>query len=125
MGALKNVWDNSHMDLYNKYLLFRAIPMNLLIQGCETWSLRQVLLNKLKVFLHRNIPRILGVNMTQVQEDLIRNKYVHKTFYDIPRICNMIAARHMDFVGKVVQGDWSQPAKRMLVASCSNIRLSG
>ena len=99
--------------------------MNLLIQGCETWSLRQVLLNKLKVFLHRNIPRILGVNMTQVQEDLIRNKYVHKTFYDILRICNMIAARQMDFVGKVVQGDWSQPVKRMLVASCSNIRLSG
>ena len=22
MGALKNVWDNPHMDLYSKYLLF-------------------------------------------------------------------------------------------------------
>ena len=125
MGALKNVWDNPHMDLYNKYLLFRAIPMNLLLWGCETWSLRQVLLNKLEVFLHRNIRRILGVNMTQVQEQRIRNEHVRKTFYDIPRIRNMIAARQMDFVGKVVRGDWSQPAKRMLTASCSNIRLSG
>ena len=52
MGALKNVWNNPHMDLYNKYLLVRDIPLNLLLWGCETWSLRQVLLNKLEVFLH-------------------------------------------------------------------------
>ena len=50
MGALKNVWDNLHMDIYSKYLLFRAIPMNLLLWGCETWSLRKTLLNKLEVF---------------------------------------------------------------------------
>ena len=55
MGALKNFWDNPHVDLYSKYLLFRAIPMNLLLWGCETWSLRQVLLNKVEVFLHWSI----------------------------------------------------------------------
>ena len=47
MGALNNVWNNLHMDIYSKYLLFRAIPMNLLLWGCETWSLRKTLLNKL------------------------------------------------------------------------------
>ncbi len=31
MGALKEVWRNPHLELYNKYLLFRAIPMNLLL----------------------------------------------------------------------------------------------
>jgi hypothetical protein len=53
MGALKEVWHNPHLDVYNKYLLFRAIPMNLLLWGCKTWSLRQSLLDKLEVFLHR------------------------------------------------------------------------
>jgi len=52
MGALKEVWRNQHLDIYSKYLLFRAIPMNLLLWGCETWSLQQSLLNNLEVFLH-------------------------------------------------------------------------
>jgi hypothetical protein len=26
MGALKELWGNPHLDMYNKYLLFRAIP---------------------------------------------------------------------------------------------------
>jgi hypothetical protein len=30
MGALKEVWRNPHLDTYSKYLLFRAIPVNLL-----------------------------------------------------------------------------------------------
>ena len=40
MGRMNEVWHNPHLDLYNKYLLFRAIPMNLLLWGAETWSLR-------------------------------------------------------------------------------------
>jgi len=55
MGALKSVWDSPHLDTWSKYLLFRAIPMNLLLWGCETWSMRKALSNKLEVFLHRNI----------------------------------------------------------------------
>jgi hypothetical protein len=31
MGALKEVWQNKHLNTYNKYLLFHAIPMNLLL----------------------------------------------------------------------------------------------
>jgi hypothetical protein len=31
MGTLKELWNNSHLDMYNKYHLFRAIPMNLLL----------------------------------------------------------------------------------------------
>ena len=125
MGALKNVWDNPHMDLYSKYLLFCAIPMNLLLWGCETWSLRQVLLDKLEVFLHRNVRRILGISITQVKEEKIRNERVRTKFYEIPRVRNMIAARQMDFFGKLVQGPWERPAKRMITACCSNKRLQG
>jgi hypothetical protein len=63
MGALKTVWDSPHLDIWSKYLLFRAIPMNLLLWGCETWLIRKALSNKLEVFLHRNIWRILCISM--------------------------------------------------------------
>ena len=39
MGALTEVWRNPHLDAYNKYLLFQAIPMNLLLWGAKTWLL--------------------------------------------------------------------------------------
>jgi hypothetical protein len=43
MGAVKEICRNPHLNIYNKYLLFRAIPMtmNLLLWGAETWSLRK------------------------------------------------------------------------------------
>jgi hypothetical protein len=55
MGALIKVWDSPHLNIWNKYLLFCAIPINLLLWGCETWSMRKILSKKLEVFLHRNI----------------------------------------------------------------------
>jgi hypothetical protein len=56
MGALKNVWNSPHLDIWSKYLLFRAIPMNLLLWGCETWSMRKALSNKLEVFFTSQHP---------------------------------------------------------------------
>ena len=31
MGALKEIWSDPNLNTHNKYLLFRAIPMNLLL----------------------------------------------------------------------------------------------
>jgi hypothetical protein len=92
MGKLKEVWSNPHLDVYNKYLLFRAIPMNLLLWGAETWSLRKLKLVKLEVFLHCSIRRILHILMTKVHKQRLHNDKVRKMFYSIPCIRNMIAA---------------------------------
>jgi hypothetical protein len=126
MGALKEVWQNPHLDVYNKYLLFRAIPMNLLLWGCETWSLRQSLLDKLEeVFLHRSVRRILQINMTQVKDESLRNCRVREMFYAIPCVQKMIAARQMDFVGKMIRGPPDRPARSMITACCNHKRLVG
>jgi hypothetical protein len=69
MGALKEVWRNPHLDVYNKYLLLRAIPMNLLLWGAKTWSLRKSQLDQLEVFLHRSIRCILQISMSMVKEE--------------------------------------------------------
>ena len=80
MGRMNKVWRNPHLDLYNKYLLFRAVPMNLLLWGAETWSLRQSQLDKLEVFLHQSIRRILQISTTKVQEQRIHKDKVRKIF---------------------------------------------
>ncbi len=65
MGVLKNVWGSPHLNIWSKYLLFRAIPMNLLLWGCETWLMRKALSNKLEVFLHWSIWRILCISLLE------------------------------------------------------------
>ncbi len=37
MGALSNIWRSPHLEIWSKYPLFCAIPMNLLLWECEIW----------------------------------------------------------------------------------------
>ena len=92
MGALKEVWQNKHLNTYSKYLLFCAIPMNLLLWGRETWSLQKSLLDKLEIFLHQSIQHILAINITCVKEEKIQNTTIRNIFYNIPDVEHMIAA---------------------------------
>ena len=71
MGALRSMWDCPHLELWSKYLLFRSTPMNILLWGCKTWSMRKAFSNKLEVFLHHSICCILHVSITRVKEEHI------------------------------------------------------
>jgi hypothetical protein len=102
MGALKEIWHNPHLDICNKYLIFHAIPMNLLLWGAETWSLQKTQLDQLKVFPHRSIHQILQISMTKVKENRIRNEQVCEMFYSIPCVRNMIAVHQANFIGKMI-----------------------
>ena len=73
MGALEELWCNPHLDMYNKYLLFQAIPMKLLLWGAETWSLQKLQLDKLDVLLHQSIRRSLQILMTKPEEQHLCN----------------------------------------------------
>ena len=125
MGALKHFWKNQYVDLHTKVLIFKAIPLNLLLWGCETWALRESHLNSLDVFLHRSIRRILGITITQVQDEHIKNESIRKTFYNIPDIRSQIAIRQMSFLGKVVRGPDHHPPKQLISAWCNHPRLPG
>ena len=73
MGAMSKIWDDEHVYTYSKYLLFKAIPYNLLLWGCESWDLRKYVLDSLEVVLHRGIRRILRIRMSKVIEQHITN----------------------------------------------------
>jgi len=121
MGALKEVWRNPHLDMFNKYLLFGAILMNLL-WGATTWSLRKTQLDQLEVFLHRSIRRILQISMSRVKEEIIRNGKVRRMLYSIPCVRKMIAARQRDFIGKMIRGPPDRPSRNMITTCCDHKR---
>ena len=54
MGTMSKIWGDDHVDTYSKYLLFKAIPCNLLLWGCESWALRKSLLASLSIPAQRD-----------------------------------------------------------------------
>ena len=120
MGALEILWRDHHVDVYSKYIIFWEIPCNLLLWGCESWALCQSLLNKLDVFLHRIIRRILGIIMGQVIERHIKNSHIFTMFYNIPCMRNQAAFRQMTYVGKILCCESYHVPTRFLTAWCNS-----
>ena len=125
MGALKNVWDDPHIDLYSKYLLFMAIPINQLLWGCESWALKESSLKDIDIFITQSIRRIIGISMTEVKENKITNKKLQERFYNIPTGRCMIASRQLQFLGKIVRSEDSSIPKQLLTAWVNHKRLPG
>ena len=126
VGALKNVWDDEFVDKKTKYLFFLAIPINLLMWGCETWALKESSVKAIDVFIHRSIRRILGIKMSRVKEEKITNKSVREMFYNIPDARSMIAARQLSYLGKMVRNhDDDYLPKKFLTAWVNNKRPVG
>ena len=125
MGALNHCWSDRTVDDYSKYLIFRAIPINLLLWGCESWALREATLRKLEVFLHRGIRKILRITTTQLIDERITNGSIRTRFFSIPTIRNQIAQRQLTFIGKVVRNKDNQLPTQLLTAWCNNKRKRG
>ena len=121
MGDLNHFWSDQSVDDHSKYQIFRAIPCNLLLRGCESWALREATLKKLEVFLHRNIRKILGITITQVIDGKITNESVRTRFFNIPMIRNQIDQRQLTFIGKVVCNKDDQIPTQLLTAWCENL----
>jgi hypothetical protein len=87
--------------------------------------MRKTLTIKLVVFLHQSMQQKPLISMMTVKEEQIQNEHVRRMFYDIPQVGNMIAARQMDFIGKVIPAHPDHPAQQMLMACCNKIRPVG
>ena len=125
MGALNHFWSDIAVDNYSKYLIFRAIPINLLLWGCESWALRETTLRKLEVFLHRSIRKILRIDITQVIDERFTNGSIRNRFFSILTIRNQITQRQLTFIGKVVRNKDNQLPTQLMTAWCNNKRKRG
>jgi hypothetical protein len=126
MGRMKNVWEDKYVDKETKYLFFLAIPINLLLWGCETWALKAESVKNLDVFIHRSVRRILGIRMQQVKDERITNKKVREMFFNLPSAQEMVAARQLSYLGKMVRNhDEEHLPLKLLTAWVNNKRPTG
>ena len=61
MGALNFFLSSDNVDISAEFQFYLAIPVNLLLCGCQTWVLTKFLTNKLEVFYIRCLRRILKI----------------------------------------------------------------
>jgi hypothetical protein len=120
MGLLKHFWNNPYASLRAKQLIFLAIPGNQLLWGCGSWALRWSHINKLDVFWHSSIRRILKIGIMQVIEERISNKRVRKIFFNVPTTENTIVIRQMSYIGKIARGPNTHPPKQTITAWSAN-----
>ena len=125
MGELNNFWADPAVENFGKCLIFRAIPCNLLLWGCESWASSEATMKKLEVFLHRNIRKILKMDIAKVIEERITNISIRERFFDIPTIRNQIAHRQLTFIVKVVRNPDEQIPTQLLTAWCNHKRKPG
>ena len=125
MGALRFYWKSQKVDLHSKYLIYQAIPINLLLWGCESWALTKVLISKLEVFHNRCIRSILEIKWDEVRELKITNVQIRKKFYNIDSVENQVSKRRLHFLGKVIRMPCKKIPARLISAFMKNIRPQG
>ena len=102
-----------------------AIPINLLLWGCESWALRVDLSRKLERFVNRKIRKIININLWHVMKHKITVEEMRNRFNNIPSVQTMIDIRTMQFLGKIVRGPVSLPPRQLLIAFVPNCRKRG
>ena len=103
MGAFVKFWTYDSVDNRSKYLIFLAIPINMLLWGCKIWALRTSLLKKIEVLLQCSIRHILGISMTEVKYQRITNETVRRKLFYILNIKEQIATQQLTFIEKVAR----------------------
>ena len=111
---------DEHVNIHRKYLIFLAIPINLLLWGWKIWALHKTLLGSLKVFLTWSIRSIMGITMEQVRDRRITNESVCDHFYHTPTTQNQIAIRQLSFVGNIFHRKYTHLLTKLLTSQCTH-----
>ena len=122
MGALAKIKTDASVYNHRKYFIFLAIPINMLLWGCEIWALRTSLLKKIEVFLHLSIQRILGISMTELKYKRITNETVRTKCFGILNIEEKLAKRQLTFIGKVTRDSDDHLSTKLLTTWCNHKR---
>ena len=93
--------------------------------GMRELGPKRLISEKLEVFLHRSIRKILSVTMKQVKEEISTNETIRRRFFDIPTIQNQVTKRQITFIVKVTRNSDKTFLTKLLPVWCNNKRQVG
>ena len=121
---MPHVFRNKSLSRHVKKLLYMAIPVNLLLWGCETWALKESDRRLLQVFHTTSIRRILNINMLEVQMCKISNEFLYEEFRIDP-IANIMASMQVRWLGNIARMGENRLPRKFIAAWHTNPRPTG
>jgi hypothetical protein len=99
---------------------------NVVLYGCETWSLTLREEHRLRVFENRVLRRIFGSKRDEVTGDWRKlHNEVLRILYSLPSIIRIITSRRMRWAGHVARMGEKRNAYRLLVGKPEGMRPLG
>ena len=123
---MRHLFSSNEVSLRVKVMMYIAIPLNTVLWGCETWSLKSTDMKALETFHNSSIRRILKINMKQVKEERITNEEIRKRFHNIHKLEDYITRRSLTYLGKTIrtEGD-AKLQKCCITAFCHSPKMAG
>jgi hypothetical protein len=87
---------------------YKAIIVNLLLWGCESWALKAEDRRHIKVFHHRSLRQMLNIMINDVMEQHISNEEARKrmdSYYSMEQTTELRCVRHSRIQGQRAQQD--------------------
>ena len=116
IGSLKPFFQCPFIELPTKCQVYKAIPINTLLWGCESWSLTESMRQQLEVFHHKSLRHILGVNMFLVETFQLTNEIIRHWCCNMPCILDIITKRQLDWIGQVARMPESKVQKQLCMS---------
>ena len=124
-GALrKQIFTCKNITLESKKRVYEGIILPILLYGAETWSLTEILYNKLRVFHHQCVRTMTNINRCQMWEQRISiNELLNRL--NVKIIDVYIVKRQLQWAGHVSRMDFERIPRKMLSCWVRNKRPVG
>lgn len=108
-AQLHNIWNSSILSLNTKIKIFNSNVKSVLLYGCETWLVTEVLTNKIQSFVNRCLRRILKIWWPNT----ISNIELHRRTNQQP-IATEISIRKWGWIGHTFRKDPDEVCRQAL-----------
>jgi endonuclease/exonuclease/phosphatase family metal-dependent hydrolase len=114
--SLSHIWTNRHFDLRTKLHVFNLTVMTILLYGAESWPVTTSVEQRLAVFHHKHLRKILHQRPRQVNGEWrypCSTKELLRMANSLP-MENILRCRRLQWLGHVIRMDSSRFTKRLL-----------
>jgi hypothetical protein len=110
------VFRNTKIDIKLRMRTYEALIVNLVLWGCESWTIKACDKKKLEVFHNRCLRRILNLTMYQIKEHRIKNKEIRRRAANSYKMEQMMELRRCRWLKSISNMEDKRTPRKIIAA---------